>query len=214
MFERYTESARRTLFFARYEASQSGSRAIETEHLLLGLLRDMPGIVAAVFERAHASPKEVRSDISRRLVRGETFPTSVEIPFSAVTKRVLQRAAEEADRLLHSHIGTEHLLLGLLAEDGESVGASVLEASGIRLADAREVILARTRADVPPHSPAATSVITFSDAQTRVADLRARIADVKRLVRELMLASPDSLEAQRLAEQIEAELDALRAIFD
>jgi ATP-dependent Clp protease ATP-binding subunit ClpC len=91
MFERYTESARRSLFFARYEASQTGSRAIETEHVLLGLLRQVRGIVATVFDEAHASSDEMRGEINRRIVFGERFPTSIEIPFSAATKRVLER---------------------------------------------------------------------------------------------------------------------------
>ena len=112
MFERYTERARRVLFFARYEASQLGSISIETEHLLLGLIREGKGLTSRIFARSHLSLENIRKEIEGRTVFREKVSTSVEIPFSAETKRVLQFAAEEADRLLHNYIGTEHLLLG------------------------------------------------------------------------------------------------------
>src|SRR5207302_1723395 len=109
MFERYTERARRVLFFARYEASQLGSISIETEHLLLGLIREGKGLTSRIFARSHLSLENIRKEIEGRTVFREKVSTSVEIPFSAETKRVLQFAAEEADRLLHNYIGTEHL---------------------------------------------------------------------------------------------------------
>src|SRR5574339_283205 len=117
MFERYTERARRVLFFARYEASQLGSISIETEHLLLGLIREGKGLTSRIFARSHLSLESIRKEIEGRTVFREKVSTSVEIPFSAETKRVLQFAAEEADRLLHNYIGTEHLLLGIVRED-------------------------------------------------------------------------------------------------
>ena len=112
MFERYTERARRVLFFARYEASQLGSVSIETEHLLLGLIREGKGLTSRIFARSHLSLENIRKEIEGRTVFREKVSTSVEIPFSVETKRVLEFAAEEADRLLHNYIGTEHLLLG------------------------------------------------------------------------------------------------------
>src|SRR4029434_10708214 len=131
MFERYTERARRVLFFARYEASQLGSISIETEHLLLGLIREDKGLTSRIFARSHLSLENIRKDIEGRTVFREKVSTSVEIPFSAETKRVLQYAAEEADRLLHNYIGTEHLLLGILREE-RSVAATILMENGVR----------------------------------------------------------------------------------
>src|SRR6185369_7926441 len=125
MFERYTERARRVLFFARYEATQMGSTSIETEHLLLGLIREGKGLTSRIFARSHLSLDSIRKEIEGRTVFREKVATSVDIPFSADTKRVLQFAAEEADRLLHTYIGTEHLLLGILREE-RSVAASIL----------------------------------------------------------------------------------------
>ena len=140
MFERYTERARRVLFFARYEASQLGSISIETEHLLLGLIREGKGLTSRIFARSHLSLESIRKEIEGRTVFREKVSTSVEIPFSTETKRVLQYSAEEADRLLHNYIGTEHLLLGILRED-RSVGASILTELGMRLNTVREDIV-------------------------------------------------------------------------
>ncbi len=140
MFERYTERARRVLFFARYEASQLGSVSIETEHLLLGLIREGKGLTSRIFARSHLSLEHIRKEIEGRTVFREKVSTSVEIPFSAETKRVLQFAAEEADRLLHNYIGTEHLLLGLLREE-PSVAASILMEKGMRLSSVRDDIV-------------------------------------------------------------------------
>ncbi len=139
MFERYTERARRVLFFARYEASQLGSISIETEHLLLGLIREGKGLTSRIFARSHLSLESIRKEIEGRTVFREKVSTSVEIPFSAETKRVLQFAADEADRLLHNYIGTEHLLLGILREE-RSVAASILMEKGMRLQSVREDI--------------------------------------------------------------------------
>ncbi|MDA1092762.1 MAG: ATP-dependent Clp protease ATP-binding subunit [Acidobacteria bacterium] len=140
MFERYTERARRVLFFARYEASQLGSISIETEHLLLGLIREGKGLTSRVFARSHLSLEAIRKEIESRTVFREKVSTSVEIPFSTETKRVLQFSAEEADRLLHNYVGTEHLLLGLLREE-RSVAASFLVEKGMRLNTVREDIV-------------------------------------------------------------------------
>ena len=140
MFERYTERARRVLFFARYEASQLGSISIQTEHLLLGLIREGKGLTSRLFSRSHISLESIRKEIEGRTIFREKVSTSVEIPFSTETKRVLQQASEEADRLLHNYIGTEHLLLGLLREE-RSVASSILSEKGMRLNSVREDIV-------------------------------------------------------------------------
>ena len=140
MFERYTERARRVLFFARYEASQLGSVSIETEHLLLGLLREGKGLAGRIFSRAHVSFDRIRREIEERTVFHEKISTAVEIPFSREAKRALECAAEEADRLLHNYIGTEHLLLGILREE-RSVAASILMEKGMRLNAVRDDVV-------------------------------------------------------------------------
>ncbi|HUE84568.1 MAG TPA: GNAT family N-acetyltransferase [Vicinamibacterales bacterium] len=140
MFERYNERARRALFFARYEVSRLGASVIDTEHVLLGLIRQGRGLLPRILELSDVSPVSLRREIEGRTVAGEPIPTSVEIPFSAQTQRVLGFAAEEADRLLHEYIGPEHLLLGLLRED-TSDAALILTSHGLRLDDVRMTIV-------------------------------------------------------------------------
>ena len=137
MFERYTEPARRLLFFSRYEASVHGSLFIETEHLLLGLMRELKGPLAHLLSQLPLN--QLRADIASRIPVRPQVPTSVELPFSAAAKRVLQFAAEESDQLRHGHIGTEHLLLALLRDEG-TVAGSILVAHGLRLPDLRNQI--------------------------------------------------------------------------
>lgn len=118
MFERLTERARRALFFARDETSQLGSTSIDTEHLLLGLIREGKGLTDRLFADAGIGFDEIRDEVLRRVPARSKTSTSAEIPVSAAAVRVLQHAAQEADRLLHDYVGTEHLLLGLLSEQG------------------------------------------------------------------------------------------------
>ncbi|HVQ29841.1 MAG TPA: ATP-dependent Clp protease ATP-binding subunit [Vicinamibacteria bacterium] len=140
MFERYTERARRVIFFARYEASQLGSNSIETEHLLLGLIREGKGLTSRIFSKSHLSMESIRKEIEGRALYREKVSTSVDIPLSPESKRVLGFGAEEAERMLHNYIGTEHILLGLMREE-KSVAAGILAEKGMRLSAVREDIV-------------------------------------------------------------------------
>ena len=147
MFERYTEKARRVIFFARYEASQFGSPYIETEHLLLGLLREDKALTNR-FLRSHASVESIRKQIEGHTTIREKVSTSVDLPLSNECKRVLAYAAEEAERLSHKHIGTEHLLLGLLREE-KCFAAEILTERGLRLPMIREELQKTTQEKGP-----------------------------------------------------------------
>src|ERR1700737_2223431 len=147
MFERYTEKARRVIFFARYEASQFGSPYIETEHLLLGLLREDKALTNR-FLRSHASVESIRKQIEGHTTIREKVSTSVDLPLSNECKRVLAYAAEEAERLSHKHIGTEHLLLGLLREE-KCFAAEILQERGLRLPAIREELQRTTQEKAP-----------------------------------------------------------------
>jgi hypothetical protein len=115
MFERYTEKARRVIFFARYEASQYGAPAIDTEHLLLGLVREEKLIGSCWLPKAR--PELIRNRVDGWAARGQPTLTSIDLPLSEAGKRVLFHAKDEADRLNSRHIGTQHLLLGLIQEE-------------------------------------------------------------------------------------------------
>jgi hypothetical protein len=135
VFERYTDKARRAMFFARYEASLFGSSYIESEHLLLGVLREYRELGRRLSISIDAV-ESVRAEIAKRSVPGEKTWTSVDIPLSGDCKRVLHHTVEEADRLSHRHIGCEHLLIGLLREE-TCFAADMLKRFGISLEQLR-----------------------------------------------------------------------------
>jgi hypothetical protein len=150
MFERYNEPARRSLFFARYEAGMLGSAVIRTEHLLLGVLKEHDPLITELLGAAN-----VTADALRQIVyaRGGTSATpldgSVEIPFSKDAKDVLQYAAHEADLLLHRHIGLEHLLLGLLRLE-HGLAWDLLREHHLSLTSIREALVIHVSANSPP----------------------------------------------------------------
>ncbi len=190
MFERYTEKARRVIFFARYEASQFGSPFIETEHLLLGLLREDKALTNR-FLRSHASIESIRKQIEGRTPIREKVSTSVDLPLSQECKRVLAYAAEEAERLAHKHIGTEHLLLGLLRED-KSFAAEILHERGLRLSTLREELSRVQNDKATAARPKETSLLgEFSRDLTQAAmenqldPLVGRDAELERVVQIL-----------------------------
>ena len=120
MFERYTEQARRSIFFSRYEASQFGSPTIEPEHLVLGLERCK-----------YVIGKSLRAEIEHRVIRSAPASTSMDLPVSETLRRTMAFAAEEADKLGHQHIGVEHLLLGLMVDQPGSAVPGLLRKHGI-----------------------------------------------------------------------------------
>jgi ATP-dependent Clp protease ATP-binding subunit ClpA len=136
MFERYTERARRVIFFARFEASQFGSTSIESEHFLLGLIREDRNIEGR-FVRDLPPVENIRKEVEARTTIREKVSTSIDLPLTDECKRILSYATEEAERLKHRHIGTEHLLLGILREE-KSLAAKVLQERGLRLSIVRE----------------------------------------------------------------------------
>jgi ATP-dependent Clp protease ATP-binding subunit ClpC len=168
MFERYTEKARRVIFFARYEASQFGSPYIETEHLLLGLLREDKALTNR-FLRSHTSIDSIRKQIEGHATIREKVSTSVDLPLSHECKRVLAYAAEEAERLSHKHIGTEHLLLGLLREE-KCFAAEILRERGLRLSTVREELVRTQSEKMSASRPKESSLLTeFSRDLTQAA---------------------------------------------
>jgi ATP-dependent Clp protease ATP-binding subunit ClpC len=138
MFERYTEKARRTIFFGRYEASQFGSPYIESEHLLLGLLREDRAL-ADTFLHSPGAVASIRKQVESQAGIREKVSTSINLPLSNEGKRILAYAAEEAEKLSHKFIGTGHLFLGVLREQ-QCFAAKLLRERGVALETAREQI--------------------------------------------------------------------------
>ena len=191
MFERYTEKARRVIFFARYEASQFGAHAIEPEHLLLGLMREDKTLTGRFFPRAQLSIESIRKEIEGRTLLREKISTSVELPLAPETKRVLAFAHEESDRLQHRHIGTEHLLLGLLREE-RSMAAEILYERGLRLNAVRDEIARQTGHDSrsaqkkdTPHLIEFSRDLTDDASNDKLDPLIGREPEIERLIQIL-----------------------------
>jgi len=139
MFERFTERARRVIILAQDEAKRLNHSAVGTEHILLGIVREGEGVASKVLESLHISPERIRAEIESAIGRGDRTPYE-EVTFTPRAKKVLELALDEARRLGHNYIGTEHLLLGLIRE-GEGVAARVLEAMGADLERVRAQVV-------------------------------------------------------------------------
>lgn len=140
MFERYTEKARRVIFFARYEALQYGSPVISPEHILLGLMREDKTLSSRYFPFRHNLTVEaIRREVEERIVLRERIPQSAELHLAPETKLILQFAANESQQLQSRNIGPEHLLLGLVRQE-RSIAAEILFQYGVRLKDVRDEI--------------------------------------------------------------------------
>jgi len=148
MFERYTEKARRVIFFARYEALQYGSPVISPEHILLGLMREDKTISSRYFPFRHNLTVEaIRREVEERIVLRERIPQSAELHLAPETKLILQFAGNESQQLQSRHIGPEHLLLGLVRQE-RSIAAEILFHYGVRLKDVRDEI--NRQSGLPP----------------------------------------------------------------
>lgn len=139
MFERFTDRARRTLVLAQEEARQMGHGFIGTEHLLLGLVHEGEGVAGQALQSFGITLEQVRQEVAAVLPAGNAAD-NIQPPFTPRSKRVLELSLREALALKHNYIGTEHLLLGLVAE-GEGVGARLLNDAGATEPEVREKVL-------------------------------------------------------------------------
>jgi ATP-dependent Clp protease ATP-binding subunit ClpC len=140
MFEKYNEKARRALFFARYEASKLGSRVIESEHILLGILREGEETVSEVLRRFRVKPEEIRREIEGERVFVERISSTAELPLSEESKKILAYASHEAESMLHQAVGSEHLLIGILRVEG-CLAMRILAQHGFDVFTVREEVL-------------------------------------------------------------------------
>jgi len=140
MFEKFTERGRKVIIYAREEAEKRQNDYLGTEHLLLALLREDEGIIAAIIKKMGISIEEVRMEIERKLPYGTNVLTFGDIPFTPRAKKVLELAVEEARLIGHGYIGSEHLLLGILRED-EGIAGRTLRSLGANLLAARQLAI-------------------------------------------------------------------------
>ena len=135
-FEKFSERARRVLSLAQEEAIRFNHNYIGTEHILLGLVRENEGVAARVLANMNVDLQKVRSAVEFIIGRGERPVSGENIGLTPRAKKVIELAVDEARRMSHHYIGTEHLLVGLMRE-GEGVAAGVLESLGVSLEKAR-----------------------------------------------------------------------------
>ncbi|MDP2937310.1 MAG: ATP-dependent Clp protease ATP-binding subunit [Dehalococcoidia bacterium] len=158
-FDKFTERARKVLTLAQEEAQRFNHNYIGTEHLLLGLVREGDGVAAKVLANLGVELNKVRSAVEFIIGRGDRTVTG-EIGLTPRAKKVIELAVDEARRLSHHYIGTEHLLLGLVRE-GEGIAAGVLESLGINLEKVRsETIRILSQSSVHAHADARTATKT------------------------------------------------------
>ncbi|MGB5401937.1 MAG: ATP-dependent Clp protease ATP-binding subunit [Thermoanaerobaculia bacterium] len=191
MFEKYNEKARRALFFARYEASKLGSRVIESEHILLGILREGEESVTELFRRLKVKPEVLRKQIEGEKVFVERISSTAELPLSEESKKVLAYGSHEAESMLHPSVGSEHLLIGLLRVDG-CLAMRTLTQHGLDLYSVREEVLAIAKEreatqqkEEQPFLAEYARDLTFLAAQGTFDPLIGRDSEVERIVQIL-----------------------------
>src|SRR5256886_1648952 len=140
-FDRFNDRAKRVLALAQDEAIRFNHNYIGTEHLLLGLVREGEGVAARVLDSLGVELSKVRTAVEFIIGRGDSTTSPSEITLSPRTKKVIELAIDEARKLGHSHVGTEHLLLGLVRE-GEGIASGVLESLGVSLEKVRHQVIA------------------------------------------------------------------------
>ncbi len=148
--DRYTDGAKKTVYYAKKEALRCGHPSLRTEHILLGLLKDSDNTGCAVLRECGMDLRAVRAKLSLRMTAGGTSPPTDEIPFSVSARRVLRYSANEAKSMNHRYVGTEHLLLGLIRERS-GLASDVLHEMGVNLLMVKRRILETTTMEhVPP----------------------------------------------------------------
>ena len=166
MFERFTDRARRVVVLAQEEARLLNHSYIGTEHLLLGLIAEGEGVGAVALRQLGVELHATRDAINEMIGASTGTSPAGHIPFTPRSKRVLELALREGVQLGHNYIGTEHILLGLIAE-GDGVAAQILIRRGLTLADVRaEVIQILTSHGLPASPPAGGWASTPGDSGT------------------------------------------------
>ena len=168
-FDRFNDRAKRVLALAQDEAIRFNHNYIGTEHLLLGLVREGEGVAARVLDSLGVELSKVRTAVEFIIGRGDSTTSPSEITLSPRTKKVIELAIDEARKLGHSHVGTEHLLLGLVRE-GEGIASGVLESLGVSLEKVRHQVIATLGQQHPQAAEAAAAGGKSTSSKTPTLD--------------------------------------------
>jgi ATP-dependent Clp protease ATP-binding subunit ClpC len=191
MFERFNEHVRRSLFFARYEASRSSSRSIATQHVLLGMLREADPVFNELLRERGVEPGELREELLGERISVERVSTSPDLPLAEETKKALAFAVHEAESMGHGSVCSDHLVLGLLRVEG-SAAEEFLSMRGIELFELREEVVKRGReleaeatAQETPHISEYSRDLTMIAAEGGFDPLIGREQEVDRMIQIL-----------------------------
>jgi ATP-dependent Clp protease ATP-binding subunit ClpC len=191
MFERFNEHVRRSLFFARYEASRASSRSIALQHVLLGMLREADPALNELLRSRGIEPRALRDELLGERVTIDRVSTSPDLPLAEETKKALAFAVHEAETMGHTNVGSEHLVLGLLRVE-DSATAEYLNAHGIELFQLREEVIQRGReleaeasAQATPHIAEYSRDLTMIATEGGFDPLIGREQEVERMVQIL-----------------------------
>jgi ATP-dependent Clp protease ATP-binding subunit ClpA len=146
VFDRFSDRARKVMGLARQEAQRFNHDYIGTEHILLGLVQEGSGVAASVLKNLDVDLKKIRQEVEKLVSTGTTRVTTGQLPFTPRAKKVLELSLAEAGVLGHRWIGTEHLLLGLVAER-EGIAAQALRNLKVEVEDVRTGVLGLLGAD-------------------------------------------------------------------
>jgi len=167
--DRYTDGAKKSVYYAKKEALRCGHPSLRTEHILLGLLKDPDNTGCAVLRECGMDLRAIRAKLSLRMIAGGASPPTDEIPFSVSARRVLRYSANEAKSMNHRYVGTEHLLLGLIRERS-GLASDVLHEMGMNLLMIKRRILETTTMEhVPPGKSASPALDEIGRDLTKLA---------------------------------------------
>ena len=175
-FDRFNDRAKRVLALAQDEAIRFNHNYIGAEHLLLGLVREGEGVAARVLDSLGVELSKVRAAVEFTIGRGDATTSPSEITLTPRVKKIIELAIDEARKLGHSHVGTEHLLLGIVRE-GESVASGVLQSLGVKLETVRHQVIAALgrEAGGPAPGPSITTRMSVASPLDRLDDAAKRV---------------------------------------
>jgi len=199
MWQRFTERARKTVFFAQEEAGRYGETYVSTEHLLLGLTREGDTVAARILERLGVSLDRVRSELERQMAHGEGHANQ-DMQLTPRAKRVIDLAYDEPRQLGNNYIGTEHLLLGLLRE-AEGMAGKTLIKLGVELERTRQEVKQLQADDREQAATAKTISPTERSMSQRMAPTPEGRSDLSGILSETRLRGRDILGIEELTQE-------------
>jgi ATP-dependent Clp protease ATP-binding subunit ClpA len=216
-FDKFTERARKVLSLAQVEAQHLHHNYIGTEHLLLGLVREGEGVAAVVLRNLAVDLNKVRAAVEHIIGRGDRIVLG-DIGLTPRAKKVIELSADEARRMNHRYIGTEHLLLGLVRE-GEGIAAGVLESFGLELLAIRRetlrVLSQRTKSPLPAEDAEPSEPLTQPGAGSKNNVVSCRLDDRSlEALDTLVEAGVRTTRSDAAAWLIAAGIDSHKALFD